>query len=118
MPAPAVPASSPSPVAAAASTPAPVVALTSAPVKFESDGSKKGVQGPFLLEAGKWTLKATHKGEGNFIVYLKPAAGGFGQGAFNEIGAGSWEWSTLIEKAGDYYLDVQNADGAWTLNAL
>ena len=71
-----------------------------------------------MLEVGKWTVRATHSGRGNFSVSLRPAeAGGIPMLAFNEIGPGAWEWSALIEKPGAYYLDVVFADGAWTLSA-
>jgi len=102
-------------VTTAASAAPAAPAATSAPIKFESDGSKSGLQGPFRLEAGKFTLKAEHKGAGHFGVTLKPVAPNvMPKLALNKIGAGSWEWSTLVDAPGDYYLDV-SSDSAWTI---
>ena len=86
------------------------------PVRFQSDGTSKGAQGPFRLLAGRRIFKATHAGRGNFVVQLRPVADAIGaQLAFNEIGKGTWEWARVVDAAGEYYLEVQAADGAWTL---
>lgn len=104
-----------SPFASPAMAPAP--AVSQAPVKFESDGTKKGAQGPFRLEAGKRTFKATHGGEGSFYVNLKPSdPNRYSRTAFSEKGKGAWEWAYVVEAAGDYYLEVALSDGAWTLS--
>jgi hypothetical protein len=96
------------------STPAP--GPTQQVYRFDSNNNSPGVLGNVRLELGQRTFRASHTGTSNFILYVtgvKP--GSFPDVAFNEFGAGTWTWTTQIQEAGDYTLDLKEADGQWTL---
>jgi hypothetical protein len=61
---------------------------------------------------GLRTLRATHKGESNFIVYGYTRLGTYGDLLFNEIGAYAGK---VILSSGTRLVTVE-ADGAWTLS--
>lgn len=87
-----------------------------APAHFASDGSKTGLFGPVPLVPGLRTIAGHHEGKGPFKVTIKSVVvGAQAIVALDRTGAGSWEWSTLIDGAADYYVDV-TADGAWTVD--
>ncbi|MEV0646533.1 hypothetical protein AB0I28_14845 [Phytomonospora sp. NPDC050363] len=87
--------------------------ITIAPVsaaKALPSPAKGGGDAVYLYDGDAATWKATHDGEGNFIVVQYPA-GGFPNLAVNEIG--EYE-GTVAAKAGPSVVTV-NADGKWTL---
>lgn len=100
-----------SPAAPGGATPVP-----QKPFRFANSTHPKGVLGTVRLELGKRTFKATHTGKENFIVYVTsvvPASPP--QVAFSYIGPGSWTWEYFVESAGDYIVDLKDADQEWTL---
>lgn len=60
---------------------------------------------------GLRTVRATHKGESNFIVHAYPRVGSYGDLLFNEIGR--YRGKTLLP-TGTRLVTVK-ADGSWTL---
>ncbi|MFN3429029.1 MAG: hypothetical protein ACK46X_03630 [Candidatus Sericytochromatia bacterium] len=76
----------------------------------------RGVLGVIRLQPGLRTFRGTHTGDGNFILYLtstRPQSGP--DVVFNELGPGTWTWTTRITRPGDYELDMKFADTAWTV---
>lgn len=96
---------------------APVATLASqAPASFNGSG-RVGLQGPFTLQAGVRTFKATHAGTGNFIVWLADASGKDTQLLFNETApfTAAKTFKASVLASGAYHLNVSAASGAWTL---
>ncbi|MNS52442.1 hypothetical protein D3C72_851570 [compost metagenome] len=76
----------------------------------------RGVLGVIRLQPGLRTFRATHTGEGNFILYLTSTRPNSAPDVvFNELGRGTWTWTTRITRPGDYELDLKFADTAWTV---
>lgn len=76
----------------------------------------RGVLGVIRLQPGLRTFRATHTGSGNFILYLTSTRPNSGPDVvFNELGRGTWTWTTRITRPGDYELDLKFADTAWTV---
>jgi len=67
----------------------------------------------FHLEKGLTTIFFSHSGDSNFIVDLIDSDGDTIGWGVNEIGEYVGSKAMEIEKEGDYYLNVQFADGDW-----
>lgn len=76
----------------------------------EGDG---GLQGPFYLSAGVHSFQAINAGGSNFVVWLADANGQDQQLIFNAIGPYNTSLKQGVAQSGEYYLDVQTADGTW-----
>jgi ABC-type Fe3+-hydroxamate transport system substrate-binding protein len=71
----------------------------------------------FHLNSGFYRFNYTYKGSGNFIINLKKVNGAsYDQYLIaNIIGSGNSSKALNVQD-GDYYLDVQIADGPWTVD--
>jgi hypothetical protein len=88
-------------------------AATNAPATFKG---KWGLRTSPVTLSGDYTVTFSHRGSGNFIVYLVPVDGGLfdGESISNEIGKVD-DSTEVYGLDGDYYLDV-TADGAWEIS--
>jgi hypothetical protein len=84
-----------------------------APVEAKGTG-RKGLVGPYDVADGIRTIKATHNGKANFVVWLADESGKDTVLLFNKVGVVNEEFKTAV-KGGKYHLNVTNADGDWTL---
>jgi hypothetical protein len=117
------------PAAPAPAAPAPTAAPatpepgpTQRPYHFDSNHNATGVLGKVRLELGTRTFKGTHGGKYNFRVLLFPPGVEPAPNLlstifiFSEIGSGSWTYQLQVMQAGEYALELANADGPWTLS--
>lgn len=94
----------------------PAAGVSQRVYRFSGGIEDRGVLGVLRLQPGLRTFRGTHTGAGNFILYLtstRPASAP--DVVFNELGPGTWTWTTRITRAGDYELDMKFADTAWTV---
>jgi hypothetical protein len=84
--------------------------------RFSGGIDDRGVLGVIRLQPGLRTFRGTHTGAGNFILYLTATRPNSAPDVvFNELGPGTWTWTTRITRPGDYELDLKFADTAWTV---
>ena len=81
----------------------------------EFTGTTPTVTGLFWLRAGAAIIALEHDGDSNFIVSLEDATADVVELLVNEIGQFSGSRSVHIDTAGWYMLDIEYADGAWTI---
>lgn len=98
---------------------APIIPSAGAPQRvytFKGGTEDRGVMGVVHLRPGVRTIRGTHAGTSNFILYMTSTRPNSAPDVvFNEQGPGSWTWTTRIARPGDYELDMKFADTAWTV---
>lgn len=77
---------------------------------YEFEGEGKGETETFTLEEGLVALDFHNFGSGNVIVHIREAGSTIGGHLINERGAFDGTAAMNIDTAGEYYVNIRNAD--------